>query len=111
MVKRMLIVVLGAVLLTFFMATVALAATPEDIFEDLQDGRLDGKYTDEELKAYNDNSTYSQYPPVTNPDTTDPGDRDEFPFTGFQMLVAGVVAVGLVGGGFALRRVSRSRQS
>ena len=111
MVKRVFIVVLGAMLLTCFMATLALASTSEDIFNDLQDGKLDGKYTPEELEAYNNDSTYSEYPPVTNPDTTDPGDRDEFPLTGFQMLVAGVVAVGLVGGGFALRRFSRSRQS
>ena len=36
---------------------------------------------------------------------------DTFPYTGFQLMMAGIVAVALVGGGFALRRLSRSRQS
>jgi hypothetical protein len=37
--------------------------------------------------------------------------REEFPFTGFQMMIAGIVAVALVGGGVALRRFTRPQKS
>jgi hypothetical protein len=37
--------------------------------------------------------------------------RDTFPFTGFQLMIAGIVAVALVGGGIALRRFSRPQKS
>ncbi len=42
---------------------------------------------------------------------TDMLTRDEFPFTGFQLMIAGIVAVALVGGGIALRRLSRPQKS
>jgi hypothetical protein len=113
MVKRVLILVLGALAITLLMATLAVAATPEDIYNDLIDGKLDGSYTPEELQAYQDDSTYAEYPLPSQP--TDPVEdtveRDTFPFTGFQLMMAGIVAVVLVGGGLTLRRVSRSRQS
>jgi len=36
--------------------------------------------------------------------------RDTFPLTGFQLMMAGIVAVVLVGGGILLRRLSRPRK-
>lgn len=113
MFKRMLFLVLGALVITLLIATVALAATPEDIYNDLVDGTLDGSYTPEELQAYEDDSTYAQYPLPPNPQDPieEEGTTDTFPYTGFQMMIAGLVAVALVGGGFALRRLSRSRES
>jgi len=38
-------------------------------------------------------------------------DRDEFPFTGFQLMIAGIVVVVLIGGGVALRLATRPRKS
>ena len=36
--------------------------------------------------------------------------RGSFPLTGFQLLIAGIIAVVLVGGGILLRRMSRSQK-
>jgi hypothetical protein len=36
--------------------------------------------------------------------------RGSFPLTGFQLMIAGIVAVVLVGGGILLRRMSRSQK-
>jgi hypothetical protein len=36
--------------------------------------------------------------------------RDTYPLTGFQLMIAGIVAVVLVGGGILLRRLSRPRK-
>lgn len=111
--KRVLMVVLGTLAITLLMATVAVAASSEDIYNDIKDGTLDGNYTPEELQAYQDDSTYAQYPLPSQPNNPvdDTLATDTFPYTGFQLMIAGIVAVALVGGGFALRRVSRSRQS
>ncbi len=59
------------------------------------------------MQAYLDDATIHMY---GNSSVTEPLDdlvtdmltRDEFPFTGFQMMIAGIVAVVLVGGGIAL---------
>ena len=118
MVKRALILVLGTLAVILLMATVALAASsPQDIYNDFaEDGKLDGSYTDAELRAYLNDSTLDEY---SDPSVEEDLDqevegtltRDEFPFTGFQLMIAGILAVALVGGGFVLRRVSRSGQS
>ena len=127
MTKRLIVLILGAAVILLLMTSVALAATPQDIYDDYADnGKLDGSYgnydppkypyTDEELQAYLDDATIHMY---GNPSVTDPLDdlvtdmltRDEFPFTGFQLMIAGIVAVALVGGGIALRRLSRPQKS
>lgn len=133
MVKKMVLLVLGVLVITLMAATVAVAAhSPQDIYDDFADnGRLDVHYTDAELRAYLDNATLSQYADssikdrlddtvvtmLTNrtgpTDPTDPAKpgRDTFPFTGFQLMIAAIVAVVLVGGGIALRRFSRPERS
>jgi len=111
--KRVALFSLLVLVLVLALAGVAQAATPQDIYDDYAaDGDLDGDYTDAELEAYLNDATIHQY---GRPDIISELDtlvrklltRDEFPFTGFQMLLAGAVAVVLVGGGAALRLRSR----
>src|SRR5680860_1889963 len=79
----------------------ALAATPQDIYDDFaDDGTLDATYTQAELQAYLDDATLHQYgsPSVLDPlddragvllgamKAGEEGERDTFPFTGFEML-------------------------
>jgi hypothetical protein len=117
MVKRLLILVLGVLAITLLMTTVALAATPQDIYDDYADnGKLDKTYTDAELRAYLNDASLHQYGKPTIIDrlddlVNDMLTRDEFPFTGFQLMIAGIVAVALVGGGIALRRFTRPQKS
>ena len=131
MTKRLIVLILGAAVILLLMTSVALAsaqnpATPQDIYDDyagvLPDtgpGKLDGPktpYTDQELQAYLDDATIHLYgdSSVTEPLddlVTDMLTRDEFAFTGFQLMIAGIVAVALVGGGIALRRLSRPQKS
>jgi hypothetical protein len=117
MARRIVLVVLGALVIGLLMTTVALAATPQQIYDDYADnGKLDGHYTKAELRAYLNDATVAQY---ANSSVKGPLDtlvrdmitRDTFPFTGFQLMIAGVVAVALVGGGIALRRFSRPQKS
>ncbi len=130
--KRVLFLILGALVIGLTMTSVALADaatwhSPQYIYDDYagtppdggDPGILDAKgtpYTDEELQAYLNDATIHMYgdSSVTKPLdelVTDMLARDEFPFTGFQMLLAGIVAVVLVGGGIALRRLSRPQKS
>ncbi len=132
MTKRLIVLILGAAVILLLMTSVALAsaqnpATPQDIYDDYagilpdtgQPGKLDGPktpYTDQELQAYLDDATIHLYgdSSITDPLddlVTDMLSRDEFPFTGFQLMIAGIVAVALVGGGIALRRLSRPQKS
>ena len=117
MLKKLLILILGVVAITLLMTTVALAATPQNIYDDYADnGKLDHSYTDAELRAYLNDATLHMYGSPTIIDrldnlVNDLLTREEFPFTGFQMMLAGIVAVALVGGGVALRRFSRPQKS
>jgi hypothetical protein len=117
MLKRLLIIVLGVVAITLLMTSVALAHTPQNIYDDYADnGKLDQHYTDKELRAYLNDATLHQYGHRSIIDrldnlVNDLLTRDEFPFTGFQLMIAGIVAVALVGGGIALRRLSRPQKS
>jgi hypothetical protein len=116
MVKRVVLLVLGAMLITLLVATVAVAWTPQDIYNDfVQNGKLTRDYTDAELQAYLNDATGAQYRDPTVEDQLDDVvldliDRDVFPFTGFQMMIAGIVVVALIGGGVALRMFSRPRK-
>jgi hypothetical protein len=116
--------VLFAILLVACFAAftgIALAASPQDIYNDyLADGKLDGTYTPAELRAYLNDATLDQYgdPTVLTAldglaqgilSNTNQGGHDEFPFTGFQLVLMGLAVVALVGGGFTLRRLGRSR--
>ena len=115
--KRLLFLLLGILVIGLMMTSVALAATPQDIYDDYADnGKLDNEYTDAELQAYLDDANLHMYGDAS---IIGPLDalvqemltREEFPFTGFQMMIAGIVAVALVGGGIALRRLTRPQKS
>jgi hypothetical protein len=114
------VVLTGAltVILVLTLTGVALAATPWDIYEDYSaDGRLDGTYTDSELRAYLNSAYVDQYGDlviITALDTVVRNmlaARDRFPFTGMELglIVMGVVAV--AGTGLALRRSARLRRT
>jgi hypothetical protein len=113
--KKALLLFGAVVLLVFALSGVALAATSQDIYDDYADnGKLDGTYTDAELRAYLADATLHQY---GDPKVVDPLDqlvnellgRDNFPFTGFQLALVAVGAVVLIGGGAMLRRATRRR--
>jgi hypothetical protein len=104
--KRVALISLLVVVIVLTMAGIAQAATPQDIYNDwAADGKLDGHYTDDELRAYLNDATIHQYGITNDLDIIVRKllTREEFPFTGFEMLLAGVAVVVLVGGGVALR--------
>jgi hypothetical protein len=115
--RKAILLVVAVVFLVLALGGVALAATPQDIYDDYAaDGKLDGTYTDEELEAYLADGlidTYGDPAIVAELDalvTSMLGeDRGEFPFTGAQLFLIALVAVVLVGGGVGLRRLARSR--
>ncbi len=117
MVRRVVLIVLGSLVLTLLLASVAVAWTPQQIYDDFAtNGKLTHDYTKAELKAYLNDATVAQYADKDIKDRLDKTvkeliDRDTFPFTGFQMMIAGIVVVVLVGGGIALRLLSRPRNS
>jgi hypothetical protein len=113
MAKKLLLVVLAAGVLTLLLSGVALAATPQDVYDDyVAHGSLTSSYTKAELKAYLNDSTVHQYGDQTIIKRLDSEvesilSRGSFPFTGFELVLAAIVAVVLVGGGILLKRVSR----
>lgn len=124
-----------ALVLVFGLGGVAFAASPQDVYNDYADNaKLDGTYTAAELNAYLNDATVEQYgsADVLTPldtlvtkvlDAMDAGDdfatalakalgtdtdgRGEFPFTGMELIVIGLGAALLIGGGLTLRRVAR----
>jgi hypothetical protein len=118
MVKRLVLFVSMVLVVSLLMTSAALAATPQDIYDDYADnGKLDGTYSQAELQAYLNDATVHQYGDPSIIDSLDRlvtdllKGRESFPFTGFQLMIAGIVVVALVGGGIALRRLSRPRES
>jgi hypothetical protein len=116
-VKKALVLIVVTMVLFFALSGVALAATPQDIYDDYDDnGRLDGTYTDAELIAYLNSAYVHQYGEPTVLTELDSivrsilSARDRFPFTGFQIALFVIVALALVGAGVGLRRLAR-RQS
>ena len=104
--------------MSLVVTSVALAATPKQIFDDfaLNGPFPAGKYSDADLRAYLNDATLHQYENQTTISQLDNLvnqllTRETFPFTGFQLMIAGIVAVVLVGGGIALRRLSRPEKS
>jgi hypothetical protein len=115
MVKRVALFVLATLLLTLLMSTVALAWSPQDIYNDyVQHGKLTRDYSKAELQAYLNDATLHQYGHPTAVDALDlivqQLLRSEFPFTGFQLIIAAIVAVALIAGGFTIRRFTRSQK-
>ena len=120
MAKRIVLLIVGSLLFTALLTTAAMAGppwTPQDIYDDfVQNGKLTRDYTDAELKAYLNDATMSQYGDRNILDRLDDAvmnllDRDEFPFTGFQLMMAGIVVVVLIGGGVMLRLLTRPKKS
>lgn len=115
--KRFIFLILGALVFSLVLSGVALAGyTPQDIYNDyLADGDLDNTYTDAELRAYLNDAQVHQYgdSSITSPldqKVLDLTTREVFPFTGFQLMMAGIVVVVLIVGGVLLRRYSRPRK-
>jgi hypothetical protein len=114
--KRLALVVVAATVICLALVSVALAATPQDIYDDWADnGQFDGTYTCEELNTALGDATINQYGDQdiidALEDLINEQCRDEYPFTGFQLTIAGIVAVVLIAGGFALRRYARTQKS
>jgi hypothetical protein len=114
MVKKLVLLFIGAIVINLLLATVALAGwTPQDIYDDFAtNGKLTRNYTDAELNAYLNDASLAQYGDSDlkkrlDDVVKDRLSRDEYPFTGFQIAILVVVVVALVGGGVALRRLSR----
>lgn len=124
-----------ALVLVFGIGGTALAASPQDIYNDYADnGKIDGTYTAAEVEAYLNDATVHQYgsadvlTPLDALATkvlsamnagddfatalakalgTDTDGRGEFPFTGLELIVTALGAAVLIGGGLTLRRTSR----
>ncbi len=113
---KVVLIAITTLVLVLGLSGVALAATPDDIYADFAaDGVLDGTYTTAELEAYLSSELQDQY---ADPDKVADLDalvtallegEDEFPMTGAQLAIIGFGALALVGVGFGLRRVARSR--
>jgi hypothetical protein len=111
-----------ALVLVLSLTGVALAATPQDIYDDYTGadgsaaGSLEGTYTDEELQAYLDDPLIDQYGDPQIVSELDAlvtqmlrDNQDEFPMTGAQLAFIGIGALALVGVGLGLRRLGRNK--
>jgi len=115
--KRLALLSVLVVLFVMALSGVALAATPQDIYDDFAaDGKLDGTYTEAEFQAYlNDATVHGYGDPGIIADldkkvTEILGGRETFPFTGFEVVFAGLAVLALVGAGVGLRaRADRGR--
>lgn len=102
----------------------ALAASPQDIADDLADGRLDGTYTAAELQRAMSDPSLQGYLAETSQQVLGAqrasggpgagggapaaGEQQFLPFTGAELGVYAALGVALLGGGLLLRRVARS---
>jgi hypothetical protein len=118
---RAIILIVTVALFVLGLSGVALAATPQDIYDDYAGadgsaaGTLEGTYTNAELQVYLDDPTLHQYSGQTIIDLDtlvrgllrDP--PSEFPMTGVELAWMAFGAFGLIGVGVGLRRLVRSR--
>jgi len=119
--KRLTMVLIGALVLALLLAGTALAATPQDIYNDfVTNGTLTGTYTVAELEAFLNDATIIQYTnqavldqlknlvqKLLTQETRPQDTRSVFPFTGFELLLAGLGGAALIGTGLLLRRSRR----
>jgi hypothetical protein len=111
--------VIIALLLILALATVAQAAVPQsvidDIIEDARDGTLDGTWSSAEVRAalayLQDNPIYEQYSKLRGvledylASLQDPGEQSgELAFTGGEVFLILAAGAALIGGGALLRR-------
>jgi hypothetical protein len=116
--KRAVILALAVVFVVLALSSVALAATPQDIYNDYNaHHQLQGTYTTAELQAYLGDATLHQYgnqailtalDGIVN-NMVNTGAHTQFPFTGAQITLVALIAFLLVGAGVGIRRVSRTR--
>lgn len=113
MAKKMILTVALALVVVLALGGVALAATPQDIYNDFADnGKLDGSYSKAELEAYLADATVHQYGDPYNLGVLDTLVKQmlaaktttAFPFTGLEIALIAFGAVALLGGGLVLRR-------
>lgn len=114
--KRVLMILALAAVLFVALSGVALAATPQQIYNDyIDNGRLDGTYSDAELKAYLNSAYVHQYGDLTKTIELDTlvkrilAARDRFPFTGMEIALMAVGVLVLAGAGVGLRRLARKK--
>jgi hypothetical protein len=114
--KRTISLATMVVLLFLSLSSIALAATPQDIYDDYAaDLSVDGSYSDGELRDYLGSATVHQYgdPAILAPlDSTVriilAAGRGGGLFTGTQLLMIHLAVLALVAGGVALNRQFRS---
>jgi len=115
--KRLVLLIVLAGLLTLGLAGIASAATPWEIYDDYAaDGDLDGTYSDADLQAYLDDPLVDQYGDPATVAELDAlvtsmleDDQNDFPMTGAELALMALGAIALVGVGFGIRRMARSR--
>ena len=116
MVKRTALVIIGALVMMLVSTTVAMAWTPEDIYDDfVEHGKLTHNYTQAELLAYLNSSSLAQYGDSDlkkrlDAIVKDRLDRGIFPYTGTQIAIFAVVVFVLLVGGIALWYYSHPRK-
>jgi hypothetical protein len=110
-----------------FAAPAALAATPEQIYDDFAaDGKLDGNYEIAELQATLQSPIVQGYPGVTVVTRLRPAiqrqvaaqrqpleeavERGGLPFTGLDLALLTAGALFLLAFGFSLRRLAKAKQ-
>jgi len=115
--KRLVLLIMGALVITLLSPAVALAGwTPQDIYDDYAtNGKLTHEYTEAELLAYLNDASLDQYgstdlKKALDAVVQDRLDREEFPFTGAEIGIIVAVVVVLIAGGILLRYFSRPRK-
>ena len=115
-----LIVITLVALAALFVVPSAMAASADDIRDDLADnGVLDGSYTQAEINAFLRDPTQTGYDRQTTPPLTvlgnQPGSdlaaegQGNLPFTGAEVALFAIVGLALLGTGLLLRRTARDR--
>lgn len=108
------------------LAPAALAATPEQIYRDFEDGRLDGRYSVAELEAalqspivqgYGKREVVTQLRPTIKrqiaaqqPPLEEAVERGGLPFTGLDLALLTAGGLFLLAFGVSLRRLAKAKQ-
>jgi hypothetical protein len=107
-------------------APAALAATPEQIYRDFEDGRLDGTYSVAELEAalqdpivqgYGEQQIVTRLRPALERQVAaqrqpleEAVEREGLPFTGLDLALLTAGGLFLLAFGFSLRRLAKAKQ-
>jgi hypothetical protein len=107
-------------------APAALAATPEQIYRDFEDGKLDGKYSVAELEAalqspivqgYGRQEVVTELRPTLQREVAaqeqplgQAVEREGLPFTGLDLALLTAGGLFLLAFGFSLRRLAKAKQ-